>query len=152
MIYWSERLVRLPIVFRVWMIGEPSTRENNIASLMGESSMRICNSLLNNCYLVEIFNDTSGISLILPSSLPSDVSVITQVDCHQNQFPPLLYVSINSTIFLKKPYSQKSQHFFSTVLQYSSCNDYGKFNTHVGSKVPCCKALRVNLRNFSSSP
>src|SRR5438128_12366656 len=55
---------------------------------------------------------------------------------------------INSTVFLKKPYSQKSQH----SLQYSSCNDYGKFNTHVGSKVPCCKALRVNLRNFPSSP
>ena len=60
---------------------------------MGESNMQICNSLPNNCYLVEIFNDTSGILLILPSSLPSDVSVITQVDCHQNQFPPLLYVS-----------------------------------------------------------
>ena len=96
--------------------------------------MRICNSLLTNCYLVEIFNDTSGIS---PLSLRLTVTRISFLRCCM--YP------INSTVFLKKPYSQKSQHFFSTVYN-------GKFNTHVGSKVPCCKALRVNLRNFPSSP
>src|SRR5437879_5107096 len=100
--------------------------------------MRICNSLLTNCYLVEIFNDTSGISLILPSSLPSDVSVITQVDCHQNQFPPLLYVSYQFHCLFKETVFSEVSTFFSVqfTIYSSSCNDYGKFNTHVGSKVP----------------
>src|SRR5438128_9728251 len=114
--------------------------------------MRICNSLLNNCYLVEIFNDTSGISLILPSSLPSDVSVITQVDCHQNQFPPLLYVSYQFHYLFKETVFSEVSTFFQYSLQYSSCNDYGKFNTHVGSKVPCCKALRVKSSKLFFKP
>ena len=54
MIYWIERSMGLPIVFRVWMIEVPSTRESNIpitASLMGNP---VCeDALLNDCYLVE---------------------------------------------------------------------------------------------------